>query len=70
MIPILTAYSNILTSKMKNLHENTIGSYINPAIGIFSLSIILCKWEFKELNKIIKELDFLNWFLIFLIALF
>ena len=50
MIPLLTAYSNILTSKMKNLHENTISCYLNPSIGIFALSIIIIKWEFKELN--------------------
>ena len=50
MIPILTAYSNIITRKMKGMHENTISCYINPSIGIFSLVIIAFRWEFEQFN--------------------
>ncbi len=45
-IPILTAFTNIITSKMKGMHENTISCYVNPSIGIFSLILIVVKWEF------------------------
>ena len=42
-IPILTAFTNIITSKMKGMHENTISCYVNPSIGIFSLFIMIVK---------------------------
>ena len=43
MLPILTSYTNILRSKMKNLHENALSCYINPSVGIFGLIIIFFK---------------------------
>jgi hypothetical protein len=33
-IPFLLSYGNIIMSKMKGLHENTVSLYINPTLGI------------------------------------
>ena len=52
-LPFVTAYSNILTSKMKNLHENTISCYLNPSVGLFAVLIMLAKWEFAEFVNIV-----------------
>jgi hypothetical protein len=68
MIPILTAYSNIITSKMKGMHENTISCYLNPSIGLFSLVIIIIRWEFDLLYQIILKLEILDWILIVMVA--
>jgi hypothetical protein len=43
LLPFVTAYTNVLTSKMKNLHENTVSCYVNPSVGIFALAIMLYK---------------------------
>jgi hypothetical protein len=70
MIPVLTSYTNILRSKMKNLHENALSCYINPSVGIFSLFIIIFRQEFGTFYSLILNFGILDWLMISLIALF
>jgi hypothetical protein len=70
MIPFLVSYTNILRSKMKNLHENALSCYVNPSIGILSLFIIFFKQEFETFYSLILKFEVLDWLMISLIALF
>jgi drug/metabolite transporter (DMT)-like permease len=42
-IPLIHSVNNIITSKMKNLHENTVSLFVNPSMFIIMYLIILGK---------------------------
>ena len=41
--PILIAWTNVVTSKIKNLNQSTISCYIYPITALFMLSIIIAE---------------------------
>jgi len=41
LIPFIHSINNVITSKMKNLHENTVSLFVNPSIVIIMYLIIL-----------------------------
>ena len=69
-VPFLSAWGNITTRKMKDLHENTISCYLNPNMGLFMLTVILFKGELHSTYLFyFHQLQWLDWVLLFLCGL-
>ena len=69
-VPFISAWGNITTSQMKNLHENTISCYINPSMGLFMLTVMFFKGEISSsLSLFSTQLTWLDWLLLFLCGL-
>lgn len=59
-IPVLLSYGNVLMHTMKNLDENTVALYMNPALAIIMFFYIRYKGQTFD---VFADFGWLDWFL-------
>lgn len=62
-VPFISAWGNITTRKMRDLHENTVSCYLNPSMALFMFSVIVAKSEIADTLALLKSVELLDWLL-------
>ena len=68
VIPTVSGLSNIVMRKLKGLHRQTITSYIQVSMTIFTIVMIAIKQSFPQLLELFKAFEWLDWVYVVLIS--
>ena len=67
--PLIIAWTNVVTSQIKNLNQSTISCYIYPLTAFFMLLLIVINNQFQETVSIYYNLGTNDWVLFSILGL-
>ena len=64
LVPILSAWGNITTSRMRGLDRRTVSCFQSPSTGLLMFTLIIIKGEIAPTMQLLCSLELLDWCLL------
>ena len=68
LVPIINGWGNILTRRLRGLHENTVSCYLNPVLLVIMTLVVVCKAEVATTWELVKKCGWIELILFLLLG--